>query len=255
MKFTSLIPALLVATAYADTPDDQSDSPQAKSIPIEEPTPVGQLWTAKWDTTALQPYTQHCLNRNTYEAKIYKLADLYPDLEDFAANLKMFYSKQLYAGSWDGVVRSHLSISPNPAKGREEKRTDFLMLTTRQDTHGVQRDLIQMSLPNLPYKVRSYIKSNPKQRHYSVQEDSVFFAPGAIYPILPLWVDEPEEGGSQCDDVFDDLDSYSSELGDGKVVGKVTHSKGEGKDLTFTVEAMLVKKKGKAPTRKEKEEL
>jgi hypothetical protein len=224
--------ALLAASTCA------ADDSASSASPSGDPTPAGALWTAKWDTTDLQPYTQKCLNRNTYTAKIYKLSErlyhlhmflptpanpsniVYPDLKDFAPDLKIFYSKQLYAGSWSG-----------------------------HDAHGTQRDLMRMSLSSLPYKVREYLKATPTQRHFSVQDDNVFFAPGAIYPILPLWVDEPEDRG--CEEIFDvnELERYSAEVGDGKVVGKVTHSVAGEKEVMFTVEAMLLKAKGKAPTR------
>ncbi|KAH7076263.1 hypothetical protein FB567DRAFT_608959 [Paraphoma chrysanthemicola] len=224
MRFSHVLStALLAATSYAA---DESSSPNASGAAAEDPIPVGALWTAKWDTVALQPYTQHCLNRNTYNAQIYKLSELYPDLEKFAPQLKIFYNKQHYAGSWSGI-----------------------------DEHGNKRDLMRMSLSDMPYKVREWLKRETKQKHFSVQEDNVFFAPGAIYPILPLWVDEPEDADLECENVFDDLENYSNEPKDGKVLGKVTHSAGGKNEVKFTVEALVVKKKGKAPTRKENDEL
>jgi hypothetical protein len=51
--------------------------------------------------------------------------------------------------------------------------------------------------------------------------------------------------------VFDDLENYSNEPRDGAIVGKVTHSEAGKGEVQFTVEALVVKKKGKAPTRKE----
>ncbi|KAH8702895.1 hypothetical protein GQ44DRAFT_631008 [Phaeosphaeriaceae sp. PMI808] len=221
MRLLTFLPtALLAATSYAA--DDSSSSPNAEpeSAPFEEPTPTGQLWTAKWDSVALQPYTQHCLNRNTYTAKIYKLSELYPDLKEFAPELKVFYNKQLYAGSWNGV-----------------------------DEHGAKRDLMRMELSEIPFKVREWLKRETKQRHFSVQDDTVFFAPGAIYPILPLWVDEPEDGDLECETVFDDLENYSNEPKDGAVIGKVTHSPAGKNEVQFTVEALQINAKGKAPTR------
>ncbi|EAT79693.1 hypothetical protein HBI56_151390 [Parastagonospora nodorum] len=213
---TLLSTALLAATTFAaeDSPNESAASPSP------DPTPAGALWSAKWDTADLQPYQRKCLNRNTYTAKIYKLSELYPDLKEFAPDLKIFYNKQLYAGSWSG-----------------------------HDAHGEKRELMRMSTSSLPYKVREWLKKTPKQKHFNVQDDNVFFAPGAIYPILPLWVDEPED--AECEDVFDDLDLYSNEPADGKVVGKLSHTYDEDKEVTFTVEAMVLKGKGKAPTRKE----
>jgi hypothetical protein len=110
---------------------------------------------------------------------------------------------------------------------------------------------MRMDLASMPYKVREWMKRDKTQKHYSVQDDNVFFAPGAIYPILPLWVDDADEGGLECEDAFDDLENYANEPRDGAVVGKVTHSEAGKGEVDFTVEALVVKKKGKAPTRKE----
>ncbi|OAK97328.1 hypothetical protein IQ06DRAFT_43313 [Phaeosphaeriaceae sp. SRC1lsM3a] len=233
MRLSTLLPAaVLAATSYAE-------EPAASSTPVKDPPTAGEVWKPKWDTVGLQPYTQHCLNRNTYTANIYKLSErtsslnilayrfrltmaVYPDLKEFAPDLKIFYNKQLYAGSWDGV-----------------------------DHHGTKRELMRMDLNEMPYKVREWLKRETKQKHFSIQDNNVFFAPGAIYPILPLWVDEPDTNNLDCEDVFDDLELYSSEPADGKVVGKLTHSDKGKKEVQFTVEALLLKKKGKAPTRKE----
>ncbi|KAG9189471.1 hypothetical protein G6011_06339 [Alternaria panax] len=217
MRLLSLLsPALLAATAYAaeDASSSSSTPPAAASPAADEPTPVGALWTAQWDSTTLQPYTQHCRNKNTYTAKIYKLNELYPDLEEQAPQLKVFYNKQLYAGSWGGI-----------------------------DVHGTGRELIKMNMADMPYKVRDWLKRELLQRHYSIQDDMVFFAPGAIYPILPLWVDDAEEGGEECEGVFDGLESYSNEPKDGAVIGKVSHTNTGDKEVRFTVEALKVKAK------------
>ena len=201
-----LYPHLLSATA---TPTPDTTTP-----PADQPTPVGALWTAKWNDTTLAPYTQHCRSSSSYTAKIYKLNELYPDLAEQAPQLKVFYNKQLYAGSWDGI-----------------------------DVHGVGRELIAMHMTDVPYKVREWLKKESLQRHFSVQDDLVFFAPGAIYPLLPLWVEdvEEEEQGGQCEGVFEGLERYSNELGDGKVVGKVRHESVGDKEVRFTVEAMVVR--------------
>lgn len=56
-----------------------------------------------------------------------------------------------------------------------------------------------MQMSDVPFKVREWIKSQgEKQRHYSVHGgETVFFAPGAVYPILPLWVEGKEEEGCE----------------------------------------------------------
>jgi hypothetical protein len=219
MRFLSLLsPALLAATVYAaeDASSSSSSStpPAAASPAADEPTPVGALWTAQWDSNTLKPYTQHCRNKNTYNAKIYKLNELYPDLKEQAPQLKVFYNKQLYAGSWAGI-----------------------------DVHGTGRELIKMNMADMPYKVREWLKRESLQRHYSVQDDMVFFAPGAIYPILPLWVDDADEGGEECEGVFDGLEKYSNEPKDGAVIGKISHTNTGDKEVKFTVEALKVKAK------------
>ncbi|KAF1354326.1 hypothetical protein EJ07DRAFT_35724, partial [Lizonia empirigonia] len=191
----------------------------ASAPPTEDPTPLGALWTSSWDSTTLAPFKRSCESKSTYRGAIYKLSALYPDLEVFAPQLKVFYNKQLYPGSWSGI-----------------------------DKHGNDRELIKMDLADLPWKVREWIKKESTQRHYSVHDDIVFFAPGAIYPILPLWVDgvdAPECEGTgdaltnSCAGVFEGLDKYSNEPKDGSVIGKVLHSEDAG-TVEFTVEALRV---------------
>ena len=89
---TLLSPALLAATISAsDSNSSSSDKPAAGT---EDPTPVGQLWTASWTPDDLAPYKQSCLSKSTYKASVYKLSEMYPTLEDYAANLKLFYHQQ-----------------------------------------------------------------------------------------------------------------------------------------------------------------
>jgi hypothetical protein len=80
MKLLTLLPtALLAATTYASEDASAASASAAaaaaSSAAANDPTPAGALWTAKWDTVSLQPYQQHCLNRNTYTARIYKLSE------------------------------------------------------------------------------------------------------------------------------------------------------------------------------------
>jgi hypothetical protein len=160
---------------------------------------------------------------------------MYPTLKDFAPQLKVFYNKQFYPGSWSGI-----------------------------DKHGNDRELLKMDYEDLPYAVREWIKKNEKQRFFSVQDGVVFFAPGAIYPILPLWVEEVQDGGvggecegkfclssclsdfldaNRCLGLFEDLEIYSAEAKDGAVIAKVEHKSTGKNSIEFTVEAMQVKTK------------
>ncbi|KAJ4343713.1 hypothetical protein N0V95_006543 [Ascochyta clinopodiicola] len=204
MKYLTLIPMLATAIAASDA---SSSSSSAAATP-EDPTPIGALWTSTWTASTLSPFSQSCLTRTTHRGALYKLSQLYPDLEVFAPQLKVFYNAQAYPGSWSGI-----------------------------DAHGNERELIKMDMQDLPWKVREWIKANGTQRHYSVHDDVVFFAPGAIYPILPLWVEGDESG---CEGVFDGLEAYSNEPRDGAVIGKVTNVQ-NGEEVEFTVEALRVK--------------
>jgi hypothetical protein len=86
------------------------------------------------------------------------------------------------------------------------------------------------------------LTKNPKQRHFSVQEDIVFFAPGAIYPILPLFVDEPESDNvSDCEGLYEDLENYSAELKEGAVLGKLAHKSVGKNEVEITLDAFQVK--------------
>ncbi|CAN9267860.1 unnamed protein product [Alternaria alternata] len=175
MRFLSLLsPALLVATVYA-----AEDASSSSSTPPAAASPAA-------DEPNPSKHPQ----------------------------LKVFYNKQLYAGSWAGI-----------------------------DVHGTGRELIKMNMADMPYKVREWLKRESLQRHYSVQDDMVFFAPGAIYPILPLWVDDADEGGEECEGVFDGLENYSNEPKDGAVIGKISHTNTGDKEVKFTVEALKVKAK------------
>ncbi|KAF2107129.1 hypothetical protein BDV96DRAFT_470044, partial [Lophiotrema nucula] len=184
----------------------------------EEPTPVGEIWSPKWKAADLASYTKKCASKATFEAELYKLGEMYPSLESFAPELKVFYHKQHYPGSWNG-----------------------------EDRHGNDRELLKMDYEHLPFAVREWLKNNPKQRHFSVQEEIVFFAPGAIYPILPLWVDEPESAtgsiSNECEGIFDDLENYATEPKHGVVLGRVDHKKGPKQEVVVTIEAFQVKQK------------
>ncbi|KAF2641143.1 hypothetical protein P280DRAFT_374215, partial [Massarina eburnea CBS 473.64] len=199
-----------------------SSSAASSSAVPEEPTPVGKLWTAQWkDADLTNTYTKKCKSSSSYKAQIYELGEMYPALKTWAPELKVFYNKQHYPGSWEG-----------------------------EDAHGEGRTLLKMEYEELPYAVREWLLRNPKQRHYSVQEDIVFFAPGAIYPIAPLWVEESETESKsalgECEGVLEDLENYSATAKDGVVLGHVSHSKTGKNEVEFSVEAFQIsEKKGK----------
>ena len=128
MRFSPILP-LLAATALASSDSSSSDSSSAaaESPAPEEPTPVGEIWRAKWTDADLAPYTKHCANSVTFKAESYALADMYPALKEWAPQLKVFYNKQHYPGSWEG-----------------------------KDIHGTGRDLLKIGHEDLPYAVREW---------------------------------------------------------------------------------------------------
>ncbi|KAJ4293980.1 hypothetical protein N0V90_007669 [Kalmusia sp. IMI 367209] len=217
MRFTTILP-LFVATALASSSESSSSSASsaAESSPsakIEEPTPAGEIWNAKWKDSDLTSYTKQCEGSTTYKAQIYKLGEMYPALKEWAPQLKVFYNKQHYPGSWEGV-----------------------------DVHGEGRELLKMGYEELPFAVREWITKSPKQRHFSVQDDIVFFAPGAIYPILPLFVDEPESDKlSDCEGLYEDLENYSATPKSGVVLGRVAHKSTGKNEVEITIDAFQVK--------------
>ncbi|KAF2448135.1 hypothetical protein P171DRAFT_508261 [Karstenula rhodostoma CBS 690.94] len=214
MRFTPLLPLLAATTALASS--DSSAQAQEDSTKPADPTPAGEIWAAKWTDADLAPYTKHCASTTTFKAHIYTLKEMYPTLKEWAPQLKVFYNKQLYPGSWGG-----------------------------KDAHGEGRELLKMAYEELPFAVREWLAKNPKQRHFSVQDDVVFFAPGAIYPILPLFVDEPESDKvSDCEGLYEDLENYSAEPKEGVVLGRVAHKSVGANEVEVTLEAFQVKGAG-----------
>lgn len=189
---------------------------------------------------------------------------MYPALKEWAPQLKVFYNKQHYPGSWEG-----------------------------KDIHGTGRDLLKIGHEDLPYAVREWyvyclclfimgcfdyktwkdirmyvailiviirLKKNPKQRHFSLHDDAtIFFAPGAMYPILPLFVDEPASSSAselaECEGVFEDLENYSTEAKDGVVLSKVTHKSTGKNEVEITIDAFQIKRKAGSEESNGKDEL
>ncbi|KAF2498090.1 hypothetical protein BU16DRAFT_333872 [Lophium mytilinum] len=204
--------ALLATTLASEDPDPSPASELASesspSAADADPSP----WASLWTPSSLSAYTTPCRASTTFKTEIYTLAEMYPTLKTWAPELKVFYNKVEYPGSWDGV-----------------------------DLHGEKRELLKMQLADVPEGVRTWLREHEFQRRYSVQGDVVFFAPGAMYPLLPLWVDEP--GNSVCEGAFEDLENYGRELTDGGVVASVSHRSSGKNEVEITIEAMLLKLK------------
>ncbi|CAI6337317.1 unnamed protein product [Periconia digitata] len=212
MRFWPTIVPLLATAASVAAADADAASP-SETAPAPEPTPVGQLWTGQWqdEDLAASSYTKSCHTTTTHKAAIYKLSEMYPTLKVWAPELKVFYNKQHYPGSWEG-----------------------------EDVHGDGRTLLKMDTEELPFAVREWIKKNPKQRHFSVQDDVVFFAPGAIYPIAPLWAEQSMIEDLECEAILNNLENYSATPKDGAVLGRVSHEATGKNEVEFTIKAFQV---------------
>lgn len=68
-----------------------------------------------------------------------------------------------------------------------------------------------------------------------------------MYPILPLFVDEPENDDSanniDCEGAYDDLDNYSATPKPGVVLSKMTHKSTGKNQVEISIDAFVVKEK------------
>ena len=112
----------LASSSSSDTPSEASPSPSP-----DDPIPAGQTWLAKWTDASLAPYTKSCAAKSRFRAHIYSLGEMYPALKEWAPQLKVFYNKQHYPGTWAG-----------------------------EDPHGTGRELLMMAGEDLPFKVREW---------------------------------------------------------------------------------------------------
>lgn len=128
LPLTMRVLSLLLAAGTALASSSSSSPSDATSSPVpDEPTPAGQTWLAKWTDATLSSYTKTCATKATFKAQIYTLGEMYPTLKEWAPQLKVFYNKQHYPGSWEG-----------------------------QDVHGTGRELLKMALEDVPFKVREW---------------------------------------------------------------------------------------------------
>lgn len=80
-----------------------------------------------------------------------------------------------------------------------------------------------------------------------------------MYPILPLFVDEPSSSSAselaECEGVFEDLENYSAEPKDGVVLSTVTHKSIGKNEVEITVDAFQIRQKKEGEEVKGKDEL
>jgi len=236
---------LLVAAASA-----QFGAP--KEQPKAEVTKVETFkWTDPFANRKYKRFTPSCNAKQTFQAFEYQLHDLGDEqplgLAPFGDALKKVFREREYPGSWGGW-----------------------------DHHQYDRNLLMMEYWDVPVKVREWIEDQERNDgegkglfavytkpapgnkvHNTVtppapekaaglrpldKKKLVFFAPGAIYDILPLWV----AANSKCEAELSDLDNYDSKLEDGGVIAWPTSystadRKNDKREVEFTIQAQVLK--------------
>jgi hypothetical protein len=258
-----LAAGLLVAsaTAFGSAP-----KPKPEVTKVED-----FKWTDPFANRKYKRFAPACDAKQTFQAFEYELYDLSEEpplgMGPFDDALKKVFNTREYPGSWGGW-----------------------------DKHQYDRNLLMMEYHDMPVKVREWIEDQERndgegkglfavfnkpaqgnKAHKTVspplaekaaglrpldKKKLVFFAPGALYNILPLWV----ASGSGCEGTLcslgsfygwhwltpglpaqlSDLDNYDSKLVDGGVVAwpvKYTNAdrKNDKREVEFTIQAQVLK--------------
>ncbi|KAI5919027.1 hypothetical protein F4810DRAFT_714870 [Camillea tinctor] len=230
-------------------------------------------WTNPFNRTSLASYTPACIATATFTANEYLLDDL-PDappkgLSPYAGALKRVFDGRRYPGSWEGyepvgIDRKMLEMGWGdvPGRVREWVAQQEGMGGEGEGEGEVDRPVVavfrrtRQIMPEGVWRGESStvglrplgasdgeVPREGEEEKEGEQEKVVIFAPGVMYPILPLWVAE----GSECESTLLDLSKYSHELVDGGVVAWITkHTKARRakgrRDVEFTIEARVLKK-------------
>ncbi|KAI0594878.1 hypothetical protein F4775DRAFT_415882 [Biscogniauxia sp. FL1348] len=254
-----LTPTLLLALSFPLPASASSQSPLPE-MPRRGPFP----WTNPFNRTA--GFASVCTAAANFSANEYLLDDL-PDappkgLGPYAAGLKRAFDGRRYPGSWEGyepvgIDRKMLEMryADVPARVREWW-VEQGGVSGKEKTDDADRPVLALFRRSRQIQpegvwVKETVTVEPRQasdlpgqgQEEQVDDEMVvIFAPGVLYPILPLWVAE----GSECESTLLDLTRYSHELVDGGVVAWITkHTKARRakgrRDVIFTIEARVLK--------------
>ncbi|CAK7217856.1 hypothetical protein SCUCBS95973_003288 [Sporothrix curviconia] len=182
-----------------------------------------------------------------FHARNYRLGDLrtgdtshpvYP----FAAAIEKYIAGRTYPGSWDGVdhggmqrdilmmdwrelpgyVRKWIEDEEMKRPDREDGRTWRFMVFQKKP----KKEVLAATEPPTP--LRAVPTDGAEVSTWTLpdvadRDKVVFFAPGQLYPILPLF---NAKGGGKCEDSFSDLRRYVPAAKDDSVVAwPFEHSK------------------------------
>lgn len=244
MKVTSasLTVALLASSANALFGGKPPPKPKTELV-------KGFEWKDPFKTEAIASFDTACEAEAAFPAMQYSLHNLmqrHPKgLWAWSKGLKAFFAGREYPGSWAGW-----------------------------DRHLHDRSILLMEYKDVPLEVRQWIEAHDQEEgsgqglyavfdkptddddqltepvkfgedvDRSLDEKRVaIFAPGAIYPVLPLWV----AGSSSCKDTLLDLSKYAAEPRDGSVVGWPQNKEADDdKKMEFVVKARALKAKESA---------
>jgi hypothetical protein len=197
MKLETVLHALSLMAAPAAAGFGGKPPPEAKTT-MSENFPWRDPFAEKYESL----FEATCETTKTYHATQYTLHDLFEEqprgLKPWGDGLKKFFQGRAYPGGWEGL-----------------------------DQHLYNRHLLKINYADIPIIVREWIETQDRtdSKHkglyavYDIPKDAedkitdtvpapkegevdrskdkdkvAIFAPGALYPILPLWVAD----GSGC---------------------------------------------------------
>ncbi|KAH6899638.1 hypothetical protein B0T10DRAFT_1099 [Thelonectria olida] len=206
-------------------------------------------WKDPFQLKALASFDASCESSASFAAleyTLHNLMDPHPDgLKPWATGLKEVFSGKEYPGGWAGLDR-HLhdrslllmDYDKIPVLVRE-----WIEEQERTDGKGKALFAIFDKPKKEGHEIKSVVKF-PSEDKIDRSQDAqkvAIFAPGALYPVLPLWAAE----GSECKDALLDLARYKPTPADGGVVAWVTHTKPEEKQMELSIKVQSLKTKAK----------
>ncbi|KAI1495533.1 hypothetical protein F5X99DRAFT_422846 [Biscogniauxia marginata] len=219
-------------------------------------------WINPFNRSEISQFTSACKVQKNFTANEFLLDDL-PDqppkgLWPYCEAMKKLFDGRQYSGSWDGyepigIDRKILEMNYTDLPIRVREWVEELGRRETQDASlpivAVFKRSQQIHPEAVWKKETTTVKPQSSCDLSEIGRDTldnmkvITFAPGAIYPVLPLWVAE----GSSCESTLLDTTRYSHELMDGGVIAWITkhtiarRAKGK-RDVVFTIEAQVLKR-------------
>jgi hypothetical protein len=254
MKLTSSLAAAALLASSADALFGGKPPPQPKTDLVK-----GFAWKDPFKSPAIAGFDAACEAEAAFPALEYSLHNLMQrppkGLWPWNQGLKAFFAGREYPGSWAGwdkhlhdrsillmeyadvplLVRQWIEASDAEGEGEgegEDKAPSGQGLYAVFEKPADDDDQLTETV------------KFPKEEDADRAKDAnrvAIFAPGAIYPLLPLWV----AGSSSCKDDLLDLAKYEAVPRDGAVVGWPVNKEPKGDDnkMEFVVTAKVLKAK------------